>query len=161
MTHQTIWWCTGQDIVHCPVPAMSADHWGLERLTIEVLCPLVAPDSPVAHRTVRCVLTSLLWLLTSALCIVHCSLHSTIGRSWPLLHWLTGHVRCTPDSPVSYSGATLTKPESGQFMRMLGLGTGHCPVRHWQHLYLSFALNFEEFPTLFLCWFMLNFMHLR
>jgi hypothetical protein len=29
----------------------------LERLTIEVLCPLAAPDSPVAHRIIRFVLT--------------------------------------------------------------------------------------------------------
>jgi hypothetical protein len=42
------------------VPAMSADRWGLERLTVEVFCPLAAPDSPVAHRIVQCVLTSLL-----------------------------------------------------------------------------------------------------
>jgi hypothetical protein len=33
--------------VHCPVRAMSADCLGLERLTIEVICPLAAPDSPV------------------------------------------------------------------------------------------------------------------
>jgi hypothetical protein len=33
------------------VPATSADRWSLERLTIEVFCPFVALDSPVAHRT--------------------------------------------------------------------------------------------------------------
>jgi hypothetical protein len=38
---------TGHDIVHCLVPATSADRWGLERLTVEVTCPLAAPDSPV------------------------------------------------------------------------------------------------------------------
>jgi hypothetical protein len=27
--------------------------------------------------------------------------------------------------------------ESGQFVWVLGLGTEQCPVRHWQHLYLS------------------------
>jgi hypothetical protein len=43
--------------VHCLVCAMLADHWGLELLTIEVLCPLAAPDNLVAHRTIRCVLT--------------------------------------------------------------------------------------------------------
>jgi hypothetical protein len=36
------------------------DRWGL--------CPLVAPDSPVLHRTVRCPLTSRFWLLS-----LHCS----------------------------------------------------------------------------------------
>jgi hypothetical protein len=44
-------WCTGQDTVLCPVRATSARRWGLERLTVEVLCLVVAPDSPVAHRT--------------------------------------------------------------------------------------------------------------
>jgi hypothetical protein len=62
--HRTLWWCTGHDTSHSLVPATSADHWGLEWLTIEVLCPIVAPDSPVAQRTVRCVLTSQFWLLT-------------------------------------------------------------------------------------------------
>jgi hypothetical protein len=38
-------------IVQCPVRAMSAHCWGLERLTVEVLYLVVAPDSPVAHRT--------------------------------------------------------------------------------------------------------------
>jgi hypothetical protein len=49
--HRTVRWCTGQGIVHCLVRAMSAHRWGLELLTFEVLCPVVAPDSPVAHRT--------------------------------------------------------------------------------------------------------------
>jgi hypothetical protein len=39
---------TGHDIVHCPVPATSVDRWGLERVTVEVLCPLMAPDMPGA-----------------------------------------------------------------------------------------------------------------
>jgi hypothetical protein len=29
-----------------PVPTTSVDRWSLERLTIEVFCPLAAPDSP-------------------------------------------------------------------------------------------------------------------
>jgi hypothetical protein len=45
--HRTVWWCTRHDTVHCPVRAMSADRWGLERLTVEVPCPLVAPNSPM------------------------------------------------------------------------------------------------------------------
>ena len=44
-------WRTGQDTVQCPVRATSAARWGLERLTVEALCPVAAPDSPVAHRT--------------------------------------------------------------------------------------------------------------
>ena len=42
--------------VHSPERATSARRWGLERLTIEVLCPVAAPDSPVAHQT--CLLCS-------------------------------------------------------------------------------------------------------
>jgi hypothetical protein len=42
---------TGHGIVHCPVPDTSADRWGLVQLTVEVLCLLATPDSPVAHRT--------------------------------------------------------------------------------------------------------------
>jgi hypothetical protein len=34
-----------------PVRATSAARWSLERLTVEALCPVAAPDSPVAHRT--------------------------------------------------------------------------------------------------------------
>jgi hypothetical protein len=33
------------------VRATSACRWGSERLTVEVLCLLAAPDSPVAHQT--------------------------------------------------------------------------------------------------------------
>jgi hypothetical protein len=70
--HQTVRWCTGHDTVHCPVRATSADHWGLERLTIEVLCPLVAPDSPVCSDFA---------VLTSDFCIVH---YFSCQRSRPL-----------------------------------------------------------------------------
>jgi hypothetical protein len=47
MAHRIVRWCTGQDTVHCLVPATSVDHWGLEQLTVEVFCLLAAPDSPV------------------------------------------------------------------------------------------------------------------
>jgi hypothetical protein len=50
--------CTGHSTVHCPVRATSADRWGLEQLAIEFAYPCGAPDSSVAHRTVRCDLTS-------------------------------------------------------------------------------------------------------
>jgi hypothetical protein len=48
---------TGHCTVHCLVSATSADHWGLERLTIDVFCPLVVLDSSVGHQLVWCVLT--------------------------------------------------------------------------------------------------------
>jgi hypothetical protein len=49
---------TGHGTVHCPVCATSADRWGLEVLTVEVICPCGAPDSPMVYRIVRCDLTS-------------------------------------------------------------------------------------------------------
>jgi hypothetical protein len=51
MTHQTVRWCTEHVTVQCPVRATLAACWGLERLTVEVLCLLAAPDSLVAHQT--------------------------------------------------------------------------------------------------------------
>jgi hypothetical protein len=51
-------WRTGQfggalDRVMFTVRCLPRQHtvWGLERLTVEVLCALAAPDSPVTHRT--------------------------------------------------------------------------------------------------------------
>jgi hypothetical protein len=69
MAHRTGWWCTGHGTVHCPVRATSATRWGLERLTVEVLCLLPAPDSPVAHRT--CPVRSDFAALTFDFCAVH------------------------------------------------------------------------------------------
>jgi hypothetical protein len=128
MAHQTIQWCTGNGNVHYWALATSADRWGLERLTVEVHCPLGAPDSPVCSDFV---------VLISALTTVHCSPQSIVGRSWSLLRWLTGYVRCTLDSPVNYSGATPKKTRERPVRGCLGLGTGQCPVRHWQHQCLS------------------------
>jgi hypothetical protein len=70
--HRTVRWCTGHGTVHCPVRAMSTDRWGLERLTVEVHCPLAAPDSPVrSHFAV----------LTSNFCFVHCTVVNAVD------HW--------------------------------------------------------------------------
>jgi hypothetical protein len=109
MAHRTVWWCIGHDTVHCPVHATPVDRWGLEQLTVEVLCPLAAPDSLVRFDFAA---------LTSDLRTVHCSSDKAVDRwrSWPLLCWLAGHVQCTPDRLVNYSGATLEKPESDQFV---------------------------------------------
>jgi hypothetical protein len=43
---------TGPPIVQCPVPATSADRWGLEQSTIEFTCPCGAQDSPVQPNVV-------------------------------------------------------------------------------------------------------------
>jgi hypothetical protein len=71
MAHRTVRWYTGHDTVHCPMPATLADRWGLGRLTIEVLCPLVAPDSPVRSDFAA---------LTSDLRNVNCSSGTTVDR---------------------------------------------------------------------------------
>jgi hypothetical protein len=86
--------------------------------------------SPLSYSTLDSLMRSVFAVLTFDFCSVHCSLYH---RSRPLTkltvallaHWT---VLCTPDSPVNYSGVTLRKPESGQFMRCLGLGTKHCLV---------------------------------
>jgi hypothetical protein len=101
-------------------------------LAVGVLCPVVAPDSPVAHRTCF----GVFWLaaLTSDRALFTSLFTFAVDRcaKWLLLHWLTGHVRCTPDSPVNYSEARPEKHESEQFAWCSAWGTGHCPVRHWQ-----------------------------
>jgi hypothetical protein len=80
--HRTVQWCTGHCTVHCLVHATSTNRWGLELLTVEVLCPLVAPDSPVRSDFAG-------WLL-------HCSLFLS-QRSRPL-----GEVdRCSVGAPES------------------------------------------------------------
>jgi hypothetical protein len=75
------------------VRATSANRWGLEPLTVEVLCPFVAPDNPVRSNFA---------VLTSALRTVHSSAQSTIGEV----------DRCSVgslDSLVNYSGRALRK----------------------------------------------------
>jgi hypothetical protein len=61
-------WRTGHATVQCPVRATSAARWGLEQLTVEVLCLLTAPSDFAA--------------LTSHFCTMrfYCS------RSRPLAH---------------------------------------------------------------------------
>jgi hypothetical protein len=140
------------------VRATSTNCWGLELLTVEVLCPLVAPDSPVAHRTVRCVLS-----LQADFCIVHCSLVSAVG------HWAKLTI-----APLAYRKVWWLTGQSGELQRIDSKKTQEWPVREVLrpgHRIVSgaplaapifvFAPNFVEFPTHFLCWFMLNFMYLR
>jgi hypothetical protein len=93
--HWTVPWCTEHSTVHCPVRAKSTDHWVLERLTIEVVYPFDAPDSLVAHQTVRCDLSSqtVFWLLTLQTARIVAQL--TVGWSW-LLHVVS------PFSPVAH-----------------------------------------------------------
>jgi hypothetical protein len=92
---------------------MSAVRWGLEWLSIEVLCLLAASDSLVAHRT--CLVRSDFAALTSDFCTVRFLLftQSTIGAFDRCSVGSPDTVWCTPNSPVNYSGASLRKPESG------------------------------------------------
>jgi hypothetical protein len=101
------------------------------------------------HRTVRCATGQVLFtircasdsaaLTLRALFICHRLLQLIVGASG----------RCfvgTPDSPVNYSGAQLSFPESGWFIFVRTWCTGHCPLAHWivrcaspQHTQVSFA----------------------
>jgi hypothetical protein len=114
MAYRAVRWCTGHDTIQCPVRAMSAARWGLERLTVQVLCIVVAPDSPVAHRTCPVRSDFAAWLLTSVLCTIYLTSQSIVGAS----------DRCSVGTP-NMSGAHRTvrwiiakwlseKPESGQ-----------------------------------------------
>jgi hypothetical protein len=114
---------TGHSTVHCLVCATSADRWGLELFTIEVVCPYGAPDSPVRPDVADCLLTS------------DASDCGAVDRSQPLAEstvasWAHRTVRCTPDSPMNFSGRALRILEIGQFVECSSLGTGHCPVHH-------------------------------
>jgi hypothetical protein len=56
------------------------------------------------------------------------------SRSWRVPELLSPGaldiVRCTPDSPVNYSGAPLDFPEGEEFSVEVPWCTGHCPVVH-------------------------------
>jgi hypothetical protein len=146
MAHQTVRWCTGQGTVHCLVHATSAHRLGLERLTVEVLCLVVAPDSPVAHRT--CPVHSDFSALTSN---AHCS-SFTVDR-WrrlPLLHWLTEHVRCTLDSPMNYSGASLEKTREWAVCLVLGLSV-RCTTGSSIPVFAPYFVDSPTQPFLLVC----------
>jgi hypothetical protein len=133
--------------VHCPVRATSARPLGFG-----ASWPL-EPLSCSCTGRVRWPLTSLLWLLPHT--VHHCSLlQSIINAQWPLLHWFTGHVRCTPNSPVNYSGV---RPEnSREWPVRLRAGLVHRTMSDapWQDTLISCSkfvspqLNF----FLGLCW---------
>jgi hypothetical protein len=129
-------WRTGQGIVHCPVRATSARHWGLERLTVEVFCPIAASDSPVRFDFSA---------LTSD---AHCS--SFADDRWRrllLLLWLTGHVQCTLDSPVNYNGVRPWKTREWPVCLVLGLEHRTLSGAPLAAPFLFFAPNFVDPPT--------------
>jgi hypothetical protein len=84
------------------------------------------PDSPMCSDFVA---------LTSNFCTAHFyfSRQAIVDRSRSLFCWHIGHVRCTSDSPVNYSEAPPWETREWLVREVLDLGTGQCPVRHWQH----------------------------
>jgi hypothetical protein len=143
MAHRIVRWCTGQDTVHCPVCATSAHRWGLERLTVEVICLVVASDSPVAHQT--CSVRSDFSALTSD---THCSSFPVDRwRRLPLLRRLIGQVGCTPDSLVNYSGAHPWKTREWPVWMVLGLGHRTVSGAPLTAPFQVFAPNFVESPA--------------
>jgi hypothetical protein len=150
-------WSYWIDIIHCSVRAMSArllgfgavDHWN----PLSFSCTGQFGGTPD--------MSVVFWLsaLTSDL---HCSLlQSTIGARLPLLRWLTGHVRCTPDSPMNYSEAHPVKTREWPVCLVLGLvyrTLSSAPLTTHSQVLCS---KFIWVPTQFLSWFVLNLMHLR
>jgi hypothetical protein len=138
VVHRT-WHCSLSSACHFsrPLGFGEVDRWS----------PLSSCGTGQSGGTTDSLVQSDFAALTSDLHTVHfyCTQQSTVGRSWPLLCWLTGHVQCTPDSLVKYSGATPRKTRERPVRRVL---TGQCSVRHWQHLYLSLLQTFVEFPNL-------------
>jgi hypothetical protein len=160
--HRTVWWFTGQ---HCSLSgarhvSASAGVWS---------CWPLEPFVLLLHLTVRCHTgqSGDLWLLCGT--VHHCSLlQSTVGVQWPLLRWLTGHVWCTLDSPVNYSGGRPSN--SREWLVHLCTGLVHRTVSSAHRIVSGapfdstlscLAPNLFVSPTEFLSWFVLNLMHLR
>jgi hypothetical protein len=76
-------------------------------------------------------------------------------------------VRCTPDSPVNYSGAALDFPEGEEFGLMFSGApdtvwwcTGHCPVRQTRAAFGYPLLFFVEPNSWSFYWLSVNLWHL-
>jgi hypothetical protein len=141
------------DVVRCASHITQPLGFGRRR-PLE-LCLLVAPDSPVPHRTdtVHCPvhLWRLLWLLRAL--SMHCSV-----RRCPLQTTVALVVVAplgAPDSPVNYSGVRPQKPEGGEFRVVQFWCTGHCPVRQTNAPLVPLLLCFWTL-TLIFYWFVLN-----
>jgi hypothetical protein len=154
--HQTVRWCTGQTLFTIRCAPRQHARWGLEQLDRWSHCTGQSGD---------------LWLPCSDFCralfiTVHfCSRpltrsdHCSAGS--PNMSGVHRTVRCTPDSPVNYSGARPPETLECMFACAWAWCTGHCPMRQRQHTLKSFAPNLFVSPTEFLSWFVLNLMHLR
>jgi hypothetical protein len=144
--YRTVWWRTGQVLFTARCVPHQHVRWGLERSTVETLCPVAASDNPVSHRTCPVRSDFAAWHLT-------CTMHFC---SWPL----SAGYRCSVGS-LDMSGAhrtiwwiiaesALEKSESGQFE-----WSSACSVRHLQHTRKSFLQTLLSPQTYFflgLCW---------
>jgi hypothetical protein len=147
--------------VHCPVRATSARllgfgaSWPLE--------PLFCSSTRQSGGTPD--MTGDLWLCCSDFCrelfiTVHfCS--QPLTRQWPLLRWLTGHVWCTLDSSLNYSGARLENSREWPVRLVEGLVHRTMSGAPLGSTLSRLAPNLIVSPTVFLSWFALNLMHLR
>jgi hypothetical protein len=90
-------------------------------------------------------------VLTSDFYIVHYSLFVAVD------HWakLTVALLAHQTGQWIIAKWLWEKPESGQFARCLSLGTGQCPMCHWQHQCLSLLQTCRVLQLIFfvgLCW---------
>jgi endogenous inhibitor of DNA gyrase (YacG/DUF329 family) len=106
-------------------------------------CPIAAPDSSVAHRTCPVRSDFIAWHLTSH----YTPFAVDRWRRLPLLRWLTGHVRCTPDSPVNYSEVRPGKIQEWIVGMVLSLGHRTLSSAPLASPFLLFAPNFVECHT--------------
>jgi hypothetical protein len=118
--HRIVRWRTGQSSgapdrycslsgahhVNTPVGVGAVDGWN--------------PLSSSGTRHVRCVLTTPPDICSRTVHF-YCSLQSTVDTRLSLLCWLTGHVRCTPDSPLNYSRARPEETWEWVVWELLGL----------------------------------------
>jgi hypothetical protein len=138
--HRTVRWCTGQPLFTVRCVLRQHARWGLEWLDRWNSCPIAALD-----------MSGVLWLRYSDLSrALFTTVHLLADDRWrrlPLLRWLTGHVRCTPDSPMNYSGVPLGNYREWAVRVELGLVhwilSGAPLLAHSQ----LFAPNIVESPT--------------
>jgi hypothetical protein len=110
--HQTVQWRTGQVLFTVRCAPRQHARWGLERLDNWSPCPVVAPDSPVAHRTCPVRSDFAAWHLSA-----HCSLllFTVVDR------WRQVTSVGSPDSPVNYSEARPEETREWAVLELLGL----------------------------------------
>jgi hypothetical protein len=120
-------WCTGQSGVHRTCPVRQPRHQTRWDSTVGALSSGPALMSG-AHRTctVQCPVCrrARAWLLRALN-----ALQVAVGAEIAVAPELHRTVRCTPDSPVNYSGAAALVSRSWRVPEAaLPWSTGHCPV---------------------------------